>query len=146
MPILNYTTTISAAKTVGEIQDKLAKAGASAMMIDYENGEPNAVSFLLSVNGQIISFRLPSRWEGVLKALKGSRKVPRSKCTEEQARRVAWRIVKDWTEAQLAIVEAEVASMAEVFLPYAVGQDGRTLYQTLADNPSRLLGARSDGE
>jgi hypothetical protein len=41
--------------------------------------------------------------------MRGDRKVPRSKCTEDQAQRVAWRIVKDWVEAQMAIVEAQLA-------------------------------------
>jgi hypothetical protein len=40
--------------------------------------------------------------------------------------RVAWRIVKDWIEAQMAIVEAGQAEMAEVFLPYATIEDGTT--------------------
>jgi len=34
-------------------------------------------------------------------------KVPRSKCTDEQALRVSWRIIKDWVKAQMAIVECQ---------------------------------------
>ena len=35
MPILNYTTTVPAARTVGEVQALLAGAGASAIMLQY---------------------------------------------------------------------------------------------------------------
>jgi hypothetical protein len=40
------------------------------------------------------------------------------------ARKVAWRIIKDWVAAQLALIEAEQATLAQVFLPYCVMQHG----------------------
>ena len=143
MPILNYTTKIAANKTVGEIQAILAKAGARNVSIDYdETAEPAAVTFLVPVRDQLVSFRLPSRWSGVWAALKDDPAVPRALKTEAQARRVAWRIVKDWTEAQMAIIEAGLAELAEVFLPYAVNPNtGQTLFQEFEQN--RLL-ARGD--
>ena len=63
----------------------------------------------------------------------------------EQARRVAWRILKDWVAAQLAIVEAEQAQMAEVFLPYAVeSQTGQTMFQLFLEQHARELPAASE--
>jgi hypothetical protein len=35
MPILNYSTSIAVEKTVGEIQGKLAQAGAQAVLTEY---------------------------------------------------------------------------------------------------------------
>jgi hypothetical protein len=70
--------------------------------------------------------------------MKKSSKVPRSLCTEEQALRVGWRIIKDWVEAQMAIVESELAGVAEVFLPYAVTKSGTTLYKHI-ETDGRLL-------
>ena len=52
---------------------------------------------------------------------------------------MAWRIIKDWIEAQLAIVEAEMVEMAEVFLPYAVTKSNKTLYQDVIENKSDML-------
>lgn len=140
MPILNYTTKIAVARTVGQIQGILASAGAQSISIDYdEQGQPTAVTFLITVQEQLVNFRLPSRWHGVWAALKNDPNVPKRFKTEEQARRVAWRIVKDWVEAQLAIIEAGLAELAEVFLPYAVNpQSGQTLFQEFQAN--RLLG------
>lgn len=145
MAILNYTTSISAHKTVGEIQQLLAQKGARGVSIDYDAaGQPAAVAFWLELAGNPVSFRLPSNWTGVRRALDKDRKVPARSKTDEQAQRVAWRIVKDWTEAQLAIVEAGIAGMAEVFLPYAVTPDGRTLFQAFEADGPRLLAAPRD--
>jgi len=134
MPILNYTTKIDPTRTVGEIQTILAKAGVTAVSIEYRQTQPVAVVFTLDVAGQPVNFRLPSRWQGVQKRLQEDGVTKRLQ-SEEQAIRVAWRIVKDWVEAQLAIVEAGVAEMPEVFLPYAVNpQSGKTLYQEFEGN------------
>ncbi len=59
---------------------------------------------------------------------------------ELQAVRTAWRIVKDWVEAQMALVETKMASTTEVFLPYAIGRDGKTMFQKVVENPQFLLG------
>ncbi len=141
MPILNYTTEIDVHKSIGEIQKSLAKAGAVAVSVDYDGqGEPMALMFLIRFQDQPVSFRLPSRWEGVLKRLHNDPKVPRSFKTETQARRVAWRIVKDWVEAQMAIIEAGQAELVEVFLPYAVTNSGQSLYQVF-NSSGKLLSA-----
>jgi len=144
MPILNYTTQIKVEKTVGEIQGILAAAGAQSISVDYDqNGQPTALTFLIAVQGQLVNFRLPSRWRGVWASLRDDPTIPRRLRSEDQARRVAWRIVKTWTQAQVAIIEAGLAELAEVFLPYAVNpRTGQTLYQEF--EASHLLSAGSD--
>ena len=46
-----------------------------------------------------------------------------------QAERTAWRNVRDWIIAQMAIIEAGQVEMEEVFLPYLTDRQGRTLYE-----------------
>lgn len=47
MPILNYTTEVESAKTVGEIQSILAKHGAKVVIAEYDDGgEINGLSFV----------------------------------------------------------------------------------------------------
>jgi peroxiredoxin family protein len=53
------------------------------------------------------------------------------KDTKEQAERVAWRILKDWVEAQMALLDIEMVKMEEIFMPYIVDQKGQTLYEKL---------------
>ncbi len=71
--------------------------------------------------------------------MQNNKKVPRHRCNQEQAQKVAWRITKDWVAAQLAIVEAKLAEMAEVFLPYAITKTGNTLYKELSNNGGGIL-------
>jgi len=142
MPILNYTTGISSAKTVSEIAQKLARAGATNVSFEYIDGETSAVYFTIKHEGTLVNFRLPHDVHGVLDALKRdkSRVAPKYR-TEAHASKVAWRIVKDWVEAQLAIIEAGQAKTLQVFLPYAVSKDGKTLYEHFEEQPHLLLEA-----
>jgi len=140
MAILNYTTSINPEKTVAEIQMKLAKAGAQAVLCEYdEDGIMKAISFRINTSTGFLSFRLPSNIEGIYKKLLDNSRVPTRLKTHEQATRVAWRILKDWVEAQLAIIEAEMADIKEVFLPYVQNPDGKTLYESLSENQFKLL-------
>jgi len=139
MPILNYTTTIEAGKTVGEIQSILAKAGACSVATDFVNGEPVAIMFSVPIAQDIISFRLPSNSQGVYKALCRDKSIAKKYQTQEQAQRVAWRITKDWVEAQMAIVQAGIALLPEVFLPYAVIPNGQTLFQAVQEKGLKML-------
>lgn len=140
MAILNYTTSIAVEKTAGEIQKKLSMSKATAVLSEYDDeGVMVAMSFRINSPHGVLSFRLPARIEGVYRRLVEDN-VPRKLQCREQAARVSWRIVKDWIEAQLALVEAEQAELAEVFLPYL--QDpatGDTVYQKLSGNGFKQL-------
>lgn len=139
MAISNYTTKIDHWKTISEIQAILAKRGAQKIVIENNaDGLPCGITFSILWVDKPVFFKVPCNFSGVLRSMQKAKKMPKSLCTEEQALRVGWRIVKDWTEAQLAIVEAEVCSMAEVFLPYVVTKDGVTLYEMVKENKSML--------
>lgn len=128
MSILNYTTKVPVNRSVQEIQEKLVKAGANAVMTEYGEGVLSHISFRLDTKHGPISFRLPANTEGVLRVMqKGKRGSPTPEA-RAQAARVAWRIVKDWVEAQMAIVAADMATPLQVFLPYAQTAGG-TVYE-----------------
>lgn len=140
MPILNYTTKIDSYKTITEIQQILSKHGATKMIVDNDaNRNPVALTFCIDFNGNPIAFTLPCNFMGIKKSLSKNKKVPRNLCTDEQALRVGWRILKDWTASQMAIVESELASVVEVFLPYAVMKNGTTLYKHIENSGMKLL-------
>lgn len=136
MPILNYTTTISAAKTVAEIQMILAKAGADQVIIRYgKNGEPFALVFELQ--GEM--YMLPCRHGEVYKILARTKGVPAKLRTTEQAARVAWRIVKDWVEAQAAIIATGMVDVQEVMLPYMILKNEQTVYDNYREQRAERL-------
>jgi len=140
MALKNYTTSISVEKTISEIQGKLAYVGARRIMSEYDNtGNITALSFQLELDGQPLAFTLPTDWRPVAEVLQKQRVVSQRRL-EEQARRTAWRITKDWIDAQVAIIETKMATTPQVFLPYAVTQTGETLYQKFAANHNLMLG------
>ena len=126
MPIKNYTTKVPAVQTVGEIQGILAAHGARRVMMDYgENGSVTAVTFALDCAGILQGFRLEARPEGV-SAIMAKDHI---KCDAEQAERIAWRNLKDWISAQVALVETAQATMDELFFPKLVDRNERTIYE-----------------
>lgn len=141
MAILNYTTQIDFNKTVGEIYSILARAKVQQISTDYENGQPSAIRFMLIYIEQPVYFRLPCNVDGVYKSLCNAKNVPNKMRNKDQARRVAWRIIKDWIEAQLAIVESQQAQITEVFLPYVINENNQTLFQAFTESKQKLLGA-----
>jgi hypothetical protein len=48
-----------------------------------------------------------------------------------QAYRVAWRNILDWVQAQMALLEIGMAKMEEIFLPYMLDAQGRTLFERM---------------
>jgi hypothetical protein len=141
MPLLNYTTKIDIFTTLGQIQGMLVKHGARQIMQDYDDeGRVAAVSFTIPTPIGIQAIRLPANVEAVQKVLL-KQKV---KCDYEQAERVAWRIVKDWVEAQMAILESEMVTMDEIFLPYMLNREGETVYKLFTNNALLLNEGKSE--
>ena len=133
-----------------EIEKMLVKSGAKKIVKDYdEDGNPVGLSFHLLHKGAPIFYALPTKYMGVWQALKNSTAEMRKKNiragkikqyqTKEHAILVSWRILKDWVEAQMAFVEAEMSEVQEVFFPYAVSSDGTTIYQFLMGENKHLL-------
>lgn len=131
MPLLNYTTKIDVYTTLGQIQGQLVKHGAKKIMQDYDdNGRISAVCFVIETPTGIRGIKLPANVEAVHAVLL-KQKV---KCDFEQAERVAWRILKDWVEAQMAILESQMVQMDEIFLPYMMNNSGQTLFEAYRNN------------
>ena len=131
MPLLNYTTKVDVYTTLGAIQGQLVKHGAKKIMQDYDDaGRIAALVFAIDTPTGLRGYRLPANVDAV-HAVLAKQKV---KCDREQAERVAWRIVKDWIEAQMAILESEMVQMEEIFLPYMVDGSGQTLFQAYRNN------------
>lgn len=126
MPIKNYTTNVDMYTSIGEIQGALARHGASKIMLDYTDGKPTGIAFALpGLNGRLQGFTLPASVEGTARAF-SKQKV---KTDKDQAERTAWRNVRDWVLAQMALIESCDMPVDEVFLPYLTDKHGTTLYQ-----------------
>ena len=139
MGLLNYTTRIPAAQTALEVQGILARHGAKAVMIQYaDDGSAEALSFQIKHGDGALGFRLPIEPNAVLKVLgeqydSGKLRSHQPRPNREQAVKVAWRILKDWVEAQMAILETQMVTMEQIFLPYMLTGENKTLYEVMVD-------------
>ena len=140
MPIKNYTTKVAVERTVAQIMDILVQKGASEIMTIYgDNRKAVGLQWRLTTTHGPLAFSLPVNIEAVFRLItrQGLLKSDPAR-RRDQAGRVAWRNIKDWVEAQIALIEAEQVEMEEVFLPYVV-TGGGTLYKTLAEGHFAVL-------
>jgi len=136
MALLNYSTTVDAYKTVAEIEQMLVKHGAKSIMKSYEGEDVTSLSFLIDTGNGNIPVKLPVRLDDVLQVLTEQKKAhPKAniKATREQANRVAWRILKDWIEVQMALLDMQMVKFEEIFLSYIEIADGKTIYEKLEE-------------
>lgn len=134
MGTLNYTTVVTVSKTAGEMSALLSKHGASRVTVTFEEGHQVGLEFTLVTPHGDREFALPIDVDAVLRLFQKqvrTRQIQRRYVNAAQAERTAWRVAKTWLEAQLAIIEAQMASLDEVMLPYLIVEPGpirKTLY------------------
>lgn len=139
MPIKNYTTKVPANRSIEEIQSALVRHGALGMIFKYEQGTGRieALNFVLPLNDQTFKFSLPVNWRRFQAVLKRDR-VSRWD-DEDYVYRVAWRNIRDWVLAQLALYETEIVDLGQVFLPFMTDRAGKTIYNLIQENPGQFL-------
>lgn len=139
----NYTSQVSVEKTISLIERFLAKAGASNILKNYEGGEISSISFTLfdPMSRKTVFIRLPARVGAVEKILYRKIKRPRNetiKRIRDQAARTAWKLMLDWIEVQLSLIEMEQVEALQVFLPY-IWDGQKTLYAAIKENNFKFL-------
>ena len=139
------TTQITTTKTSSEIVSLLASSGARKIMQEIDDsGEVHSLTFSIVCDGQEVPFKLPIDPEPIWKYLNKKRSVSlrdrRATIDLEQAKRVAWRQVYRWVQAQLALVDTGMVKTQEVFYPYIRMKSGQTLYKQMeAEGLQRAL-------
>lgn len=124
MNLKNYTSTVPALTSIGKIQRVLVEAGATDISQKYDPVTKIciAISFRIKYKDTAMFFQLPAKVSACYEVLFKEVKRPQpdtKKRVFEQAERTAWKIVSDWVEIQLAMIQMEQAEMMQVFLPYA---------------------------
>lgn len=153
--VVNYTTAAPVAKSLAEMQERLATSGASHIGVAYEDGSPVALTFMLRGPHGPRDFTVPVDVDAMQRLLRfhedagrfrSQRKAKGHFTSREHASRVAWRVMKDWLAATLAIVEADMLRLDEVMLPYIHVSPDRTLAQAYREQEEALMlpGGESD--
>ena len=119
-------------------------------MKDYKDNALEAICFMVVMpdTGKRIAVRLPANVDTVYETMRSRVKRPRSGTAgklREQAARTAWKLMQDWVEIQLSLIQMRQAEFLQVFLPYV--WDGReTFYSQLKGQGFKLLtgGGKND--
>ena len=146
MPLLNYTTKVNAHKTVTEVMGLLVAKGADEISIVYDDDrQPAGLKWTVqSPRLGRVAFALPCNIDAVFVKLTEQRVMVTSpESRRQQAIRTSWRILKDWVEAQMALLETGMVTMDEIFLPYMLS-GGQTFYQALVAGKFRALSPPQD--
>ncbi len=141
MALKNTYTKVSVDRTIGEITSILARKGATQVLTEYGNGQAVSIQLQVDTRHGPFFYALPVNIYAVFDVLTNETRIQRAHPSERraQAARVAWRIIKDWIDAQMALLETGMVEMEEVFLPYMLGPGAQTLYRALADGGFRAL-------
>lgn len=164
MFLKNYTSEVPVSQTIYRIEQVLIKCGVSGIMKEYigTSGEISAITFQLEAPTGKVTIRLPADKGKALDALWldyadgdklsakddeihwNPRKKKRKGDFADQAARTAWKIVQDWIEVQMSMIQMKQADTLQVFLPYVY--DGkRTYYEALRESKFKgLLPEKND--
>jgi hypothetical protein len=139
----NYTSSVPVEMTIARIEKILAKFGVVGVAKSYKKGEVDSLCFTVqeTTTGKGITIHLPAKVEAVKKILKEEVRRPRTETyrrIEEQAARTAWKIIQDWVEVQLSLIEMGQAETLQVFLPY-VWDGNKTFFEAIKGNGFKML-------
>lgn len=146
MNLKNYTSTVTPAKSLADIEEMLVEAGASDIRKSYVDKVATSISFLMLHKGETLAFRMTANVDAVFKILYAQVKRPQPdtrKRVTAQAQRTAWKNIHDLVAAQVAILLTEQASAVELFLPYLLDEKfEKTLAERaegMGENVQKLL-------
>ena len=140
----NYTSDVPVGRTIARIEECLMKAGATGILKDFSSGRVSALCFKLPLpqaTGKEIAIRLPTNEEAIYTVLSSFVRRPRAGTEErlrDQASRTAWKLMQDWIEVQLSLIQMKQADALQVFLPY-VWNGKQTFYQSLSESKFKML-------
>jgi hypothetical protein len=118
----NYTSSVPAVTSINKIENKLVVHGAKNISKLYKDKKLAGLAFTMPVGSSELSFRLPSRVDNVATVMKAEIKRPKPGTfarIEAQAERTAWKILSDWVDIQMSLIELQQVEFVEVFMPYA---------------------------
>jgi hypothetical protein len=129
----NYRSDARVENSLARIEELVVKHGATQLYKEYKDGLVVGVVFIIPILSGELPIRLPARVEKVKYNLYGKR-LEYTKSMEEQARRTAWANIRDWLDAQIALIENEQVKLEEIFLPYMTDRSGKTLFEYIREN------------
>ncbi len=143
----NYTSDVPVATTIARIEAVLIRVGVSGITKEYgPQAEVCALTFHIALGETRVAVRLPANREQALNALWDDYKArhPKGRMTRKnftgQAERTAWKLMQDWCEVQLSLIQVKQAEFLEVFLPFVWdGGKRQTFYSQIKGGGYKAL-------
>ena len=140
MGLKNYTTKIDANTTILEIENMLVNFGATDVWKQYDAGVVIALNFAIDTEFGKMPFKLPLNIKEIRETLtiqrqKGNINIPQRLLQDNKhSINVGWRIIKDWIDSQLSLIELDQVKIEQIFLPYAYDMaTDKTFYEALKE-------------
>ena len=139
--IKNYTSQVSAKRSIQRIEDCLMKHGAKHIIKLVESERVVGLAFVIDINGKEYPFKLPARIEKIEKHFKNERMSPSAeKKAIEQAERTAWRLLHELIEIQMSLITLDQTELMEIFLPYLYDvTKENTLFEKIKKTDFKLI-------
>jgi hypothetical protein len=142
--IKNYTSGVPPERSVNHIEKSLVGHGARNILKDYDaSGTLSGIAFIVEINGKSMPFKIPARVGRVEARLKEGIKRPRNGTMAKlkyQASKTAWKLLADWVDIQMSLIDLDQVEMLEVFLPYAYDAGKKqTFFEKVKEGSIKLL-------
>lgn len=131
-----------------KIQYALSRIGAKTVSFEYaNNGQMSGIGFVIKTLQGEFPVQLPARVDKVAQVMYGSSLADLSETKKLQSYVTAWANIRDWVDAQCALIETEMVKTEEVFLPYFTDGAGKTFFENIENQGFQLeAGKLEEGE
>ncbi len=127
MNLKNYTSSVPVFRTINNIEQSIASFGATHIAKEYgPNGIVTAVQFMILRDGKSHIIKLPANPDAVFLVMRKQFPSRGIQQLKEQSQRTAWKLMQDWVEVQLSLIQTNQVDALQVFLPYV--WDGQQTY------------------
>lgn len=140
------STEVPPENSAGAITNLLVQAGATKVSMKYVERKIAGIEFHFQQGALEFPFQIPAKVYAIFDKLWKSR-APQNRSEAdrarvfEQAERIAWRQLFRWVEAQVALIETGMVSNVQVFTPYMLVADGRTVFDLVIEQRFKALPA-----
>lgn len=127
MNLKNYTSSVPVCRTVSYIEQRIAGFGATHVAKEYgANSTIKAIQFMIARDGKSHIIKLPANPDSVFAVMRKQFPSRNIEQLRQQAERTAWKLMQDWIDVQLSLIQTNQAETLQVFLPYV--WDGQQTY------------------
>jgi hypothetical protein len=101
------------------------------MKLYTDDKKLESLCFIINIEGKETPFKLPANVEQCERVLKAEIRKPKAGTYEriaDQAERTAWKLMSDWVDIQMSLIELNQVEILQVFLAYVYNPATNTTF------------------